>query len=152
MRPFLRAVSMVSLCFAYFLLVGVSAQAPPRGWRPYESKFNSLSQACYGVLEDACPPNSADRLYCLMLNQDKNDNHECNMWLGWRTVCLSFVEVKLVPNGFCGFTKEESTPELVRQCLGIVDKKELPELCHKSPYYKSLKLHSPRLMDDEGDL
>lgn len=144
---------LFTLCVvAALLLSGAAARPAPRAMRPYQTPYHSLSQACSGVLEDVCPPASTSRADCLMEHFVNNTNHECKMWVGWRTLCLVFVEVKLVPRGLCGFTKEEATPDLLRECLGTVDKGELPAVCFENPYYKSLSLHGRRQMDDDADL
>lgn len=150
MSSFIRAVRLMCLCVALvFLMDDVAAVPRPRAVRPFSTKYHSLSQACYGVLEDVCPPASANRAECLMHNFERNKNHECKLWVGWRTICLTYVEMKLVKNGVCNFTEEESTPALVRECLSKVDKRKLPEACFNNPYYKSLHLHGRRQMDDD---
>jgi hypothetical protein len=144
---------LLTLC-VLVALVGSGAATPARPIRvrPYNTQYHSLSQACYGVLEDKCPPAAADRADCLMLNFADNDSHDCKLWVGWRTLCNVYVTMKLVPNGQCNFTEKDSTPELVRGCLLAADKSLLPPACWENPYYKSLTLHGRRRMDDDGDL
>ncbi|KPI86759.1 hypothetical protein ABL78_4176 [Leptomonas seymouri] len=149
--PF-RAYTLLSVCVIVFLVLGIVARSIPAVERPFQTKFKTLSQACYGVLEDKCPSNSPSRVDCLELNFEDNDSHECRLWVGWRTICRVYVEMRLIPKGLCNFTAEEATPTLVRKCLTTVEKTELPAMCYDNPYYKSLKVHGRRQMDDADDL
>ncbi|KAK7201725.1 hypothetical protein NESM_000237900 [Novymonas esmeraldas] len=150
MGALLRALLLL-LCIAASVLVqGSTARGPPpQAPRPFETKFKSLSQACWGVLETECPHDGATRTDCLMQHYAGNDNHECKMWLAWRATCFAYATVKLIPTGKCGFTAEEATTPLIRQCLRTADKTKIPGACSASPYFKSLMLRAPRRMDSD---
>ncbi|CBZ25952.1 hypothetical protein, unknown function [Leishmania mexicana MHOM/GT/2001/U1103] len=149
MVSFLR--TFVVLCIiAGVLLQGGTAQAPPRAVRSLETKFNSVTQACRGVLETECPSDGLARTDCLMEHIVDNANHECKMWLSWRATCFAYATVYLIPQGKCNFKPHQATSELIRNCLRNTDKSELPAVCAGSPYYRSLMLRASRRMDSDA--
>ncbi|GET93175.1 hypothetical protein, unknown function [Leishmania tarentolae] len=149
MFSFLRLLALLCLTAGVLLQSG-GARAYVPDARSFETKFNSVSQACHGVLETECPSDGRSRSDCLMERTVENASHECKMWLSWRATCFAYAMVYLIPHGKCNFTSDQATSELIRNCIRNTDRRELPAACGASPYYNALTLHAPRLMDSDA--
>lgn len=132
-------------------MVAVEAAIPLRPRAPFVPKAHNIVQACRGIMEDECGPQTPERMDCLTTNFNSISDHECKMWLSSRVLCFSFVEIELLPAGKCGDTTGEDKKTAIRRCLRDVSRKLLPSLCTDSAYYKSIFLHQRKLSED-GDL
>ncbi|ORC93097.1 uncharacterized protein TM35_000024230 [Trypanosoma theileri] len=97
---------------------------------PLYTAPQTITQACWGELQDECPGPDVD---CLANNIIRIKSDICRSWITAREVCITHVKEVMKCND-----------DKYRQCIREAHRDELPFLCVNSPYYKSLYRNLPR--------